>query len=253
MLKKTYNSDRDSNTLNRLPLYWLVVQQLLIRLTKEEFKAGQYLPSEWALANQLAVSQGTVRKALNILVQQGVLSRQQGVGTLVTHKNLDWGDYPLSVSPAEFTDRTTLIWPTKEVLSITSQMPDDETIRQLNLDKTQAVWKIIAVWRSAYHTIAVDEVFVPKERVADLNSRFTHRRMSFYAFLLQQYQILPMTKRQWLWMRDIELDYQRLLKLKQDDACLCWGKLSCDAHGSLIEWRRRFLHLGNFTLHMGGF
>ena len=42
------------------------------------------LPSEIQLAAELNVSQGTVRKALNDMVAEHLLFRQQGIGTFVS-------------------------------------------------------------------------------------------------------------------------------------------------------------------------
>ncbi|MGA1376478.1 MAG: GntR family transcriptional regulator, partial [Steroidobacteraceae bacterium] len=49
------------------PLYSQVYETLVRRIAEGEWKPGQALPSEQALAMQLGVSQGTVRKALDAL------------------------------------------------------------------------------------------------------------------------------------------------------------------------------------------
>jgi GntR family transcriptional regulator len=55
-----------------------IIRQGLINNT---WKPGEMLPSEIQLATELNVSQGTVRKALNDMVAEHLLFRQQGVGT----------------------------------------------------------------------------------------------------------------------------------------------------------------------------
>ena len=54
------------------------------RLIDNTWKPGKMLPSEIQLAAELNVSQGTVRKALNDMVAEHLLFRQQGVGTFVS-------------------------------------------------------------------------------------------------------------------------------------------------------------------------
>ena len=54
------------------------------RLINNIWKPGEMLPSEVQLAVELDVSQGTVRKALNDMVAEHLLFRQQGVGTFVS-------------------------------------------------------------------------------------------------------------------------------------------------------------------------
>ena len=58
-----------------------IIRQGLIDNT---WKPGEMLPSEIQFATELNVSQGTVRKALNDMVAEHLLFRQQGVGTFVS-------------------------------------------------------------------------------------------------------------------------------------------------------------------------
>ena len=65
------------------PLYARVRELLIARIATGHWGPGQALPSEFQLADELGVSQGTVRKALDDLVAENLLSRRQGLGTFV--------------------------------------------------------------------------------------------------------------------------------------------------------------------------
>ncbi|HSG62784.1 MAG TPA: GntR family transcriptional regulator [Pseudomonadales bacterium] len=65
------------------PLYKQVYDVLTERLVNRYWKPSDPLPSEMALADELGVSQGTVRKALNQMVAEKLLERRQGKGTYV--------------------------------------------------------------------------------------------------------------------------------------------------------------------------
>lgn len=65
------------------PLYRQVKEDLLRRLGRGEWPPGTFLPSEYALAREYDVSQGTLRKALNELTGEGRVVRFQGKGTAV--------------------------------------------------------------------------------------------------------------------------------------------------------------------------
>ena len=67
----------------RQPLYSQVRQHLLKELARGVWRAGDMLPAEKELAQQLGVSLGTVRKAFASLADEGVLCRKQGIGTFV--------------------------------------------------------------------------------------------------------------------------------------------------------------------------
>ena len=66
------------------PLYAQVEEVIRQRLIDNYWKPGQALPSEFQLAAELDVSQGTVRKALNDMVAENLLERRQGRGTFVS-------------------------------------------------------------------------------------------------------------------------------------------------------------------------
>ena len=66
------------------PLYAQVEEIIRKRLIDNYWKPGDVLPSEFDLARELSVSQGTVRKALNEMVAENLLERRQGLGTFVS-------------------------------------------------------------------------------------------------------------------------------------------------------------------------
>lgn len=68
---------------NFQPLYKQAYDLLVSRLVDGHWKPSEPLPSEHALAAELGVSQGTVRKALNQMVAENLLLRRQGKGTYV--------------------------------------------------------------------------------------------------------------------------------------------------------------------------
>ena len=65
------------------PLYAQVIDLITTRLASGAWRPGQIIPGESRLADELQVSQGTVRKAVDELVARNLLVRQQGVGTFV--------------------------------------------------------------------------------------------------------------------------------------------------------------------------
>ncbi len=65
------------------PLYKQVYDVLVRRIAEGAWRPGEALPSEQALAAELSVSQGTVRKALDVLVAENLVQRHQGKGTYV--------------------------------------------------------------------------------------------------------------------------------------------------------------------------
>ena len=67
----------------RTPLYKQIRNHLAAEIAAGIYPVGKPLPTEVDLARELKVSEGTVRKALDQLEAEFVLSRKQGRGTFV--------------------------------------------------------------------------------------------------------------------------------------------------------------------------
>lgn len=68
---------------DRLPLYQRIRDDLLRRIKQGEWKPNHPLPSELALAKGYSVAPGTMRQAIQELVNDGTLERSRGRGTFV--------------------------------------------------------------------------------------------------------------------------------------------------------------------------
>jgi len=66
--------------------YYTVAETLRRRIEVMEYKHGDLIPSEKELAKEFSVSTITIRKALELLVKDGLLDRKRGVGTRVIHQ-----------------------------------------------------------------------------------------------------------------------------------------------------------------------
>lgn len=65
------------------PLYLQVRDVLVQRIVVGHWKPGATLPNETLLAQQLGISIGTVRKALDLMELERIVTRRQGRGTFV--------------------------------------------------------------------------------------------------------------------------------------------------------------------------
>jgi GntR family transcriptional regulator len=65
------------------PLYGRVHDTLVERIRSGAWRPGQLIPNEFEVAAEFGVSQGTARKALDVLAAEGLVVRRQGKGTYV--------------------------------------------------------------------------------------------------------------------------------------------------------------------------
>jgi GntR family transcriptional regulator len=70
------------------PAYAQLANILRRKIAKGEFRPGDQLPSEAQLCRSYGISPMTVRRSINLLADEGVISTAQGRGTFV--KSLEW-------------------------------------------------------------------------------------------------------------------------------------------------------------------
>lgn len=74
------------NNASSLPLYEQLMINIKDEMDKGVYKAGDRIPNEAELCDLYSVSRITVRRAIQELVEEGLLERKQGKGTFVSRK-----------------------------------------------------------------------------------------------------------------------------------------------------------------------
>lgn len=87
----------------RRPLYQTVAEQLTTAIEEGRYPVGTMLPTEAELCTQFGVSRQTVREATRLLLQLGLVSRHQGVGTRVERATVAEHYVQRLTSPADIT------------------------------------------------------------------------------------------------------------------------------------------------------
>ncbi|WP_078381102.1 trehalose operon repressor [Sutcliffiella halmapala] len=90
-----------------------IYQELVKKLEQHEFSVGDKLPSEHELMEQFNTSRETIRKALNLLAQNGFIQKIRGKGSIVLDRTRF--DFPVSglISFKELAEKTENTWFTK--------------------------------------------------------------------------------------------------------------------------------------------
>jgi GntR family transcriptional regulator len=69
-----------------IPIYYRIANHLRNRIMNGIYELGEKIPSESMLCDEFNTSRITIRQALKVLEDQGMIIRKQGVGSLVNKK-----------------------------------------------------------------------------------------------------------------------------------------------------------------------
>ncbi|MFI5956247.1 GntR family transcriptional regulator [Cryptosporangium sp. NPDC051539] len=127
-------------TLDRsspVPLYFQVAEQLEHAIVSGTLGAGDRIGNEVAMAADLGLSRPTMRQAIQVLVDKGLLVRKRGVGTQVVQGRVH---RPLELTSL-FDDLTKAgQQPRTVVLKLELIEPDDQVRAELRLEDHAQVW-----------------------------------------------------------------------------------------------------------------
>ena len=169
------------------PLYKEVKLRLTRGLAAGEWKPGEAIPSESRLAERFAISIGTVRKAIDELVAERILVRQQGRGTFVaTHTEDRTLFYFFHIVGKDGSREL----PVTELLSFKKARATATEEERLALAKGAQVFRIHNLLKLSGRPVVFDEIAVPAERFPDLNEQtFGGREGTIYGLYQARYGI----------------------------------------------------------------
>ena len=172
---------------NAGPLYKDVKRQLMEALTRAEWKPGEAIPSERRLADRFAISIGTVRKAVDELVAENILIRQQGRGTFVASHTRDrLLFYFFHIVPEQGPKE----YPEVELLSFVRAKADRAMAERLQIATGDAVLRIRNALRLAGARVIVDDITISAQRFPGLTEkRFRDRPSTIYNFYQDFYGV----------------------------------------------------------------
>lgn len=149
------------------PLYQQVKDRLLGRLIDGTWPPGMLLPSEQQLAQELRVSQGTVRKALDALTSEHLLVRAQGRGTFVA----EFEDSKILFRFFRLTgDDDNRQFPESRFASLRHQKVSASAREKLLLPTGSMVWTIERTRRLKGRPIIIETITLPAARFPGLDT-----------------------------------------------------------------------------------
>ena len=165
-----------------LPLYLQIAELLARQIKAGYWHRGERLPTEAALAQDLGVAIGTLRKALALLAQQGVLERIQGSGTYV-RKTAGTGQI-YELFRLELTTGPGL--PTAQVLEVV-RLPRPNSVPAIDASKRSQLWRIRRLRLLSQVPVALEEIWFSASRLKHLSA--SQLGDSMYLFYQQQLQL----------------------------------------------------------------
>jgi len=150
----------------RLPLYQRLRDDLVRRIADGEWGPGDAIPTEAELNQAYGMATGTVRKAVDMLVAEGVLTRSQGRGTYVRRPDFTSSLFRFFRFKTKAGEA---VQPTGKVLARTVKKPPAEVRQALGLDEAGAEAIFLSRLRLVdEQPVLAEDIWLPRGRFEPL-------------------------------------------------------------------------------------
>lgn len=214
-----------------LPLYETVASHLRDMLISGTLRAGDALPSEARLADEMRVSVGTVRKAIDMLADDGLIIKRQGVGTFILGAVERRELFTLFTLEDSNGERRI---PEAEVLSIEEGEAGKAELSRLQLHQGDIVFRIKRVRTLSGEPIILEDITIPK-KIFPGADRIISEASHLFKFYEDKYNITIARVNERI--RAIQSSKEDERVLKKSGPLLQIDRIAMVLDGRVAEWR----------------
>jgi len=148
-------------TDERLPLYQRLRDDMLAKIAAGEWVPGEAIPTEAELTKHYGVAVGTLRKAVDTLVQDGLMKRSQGRGTFILRPNFEGSLFRFFRQVDAHGDRRI---PNSRILSRQLESSPRDVANALELELSEKVIRLERIRQLDGVTLFHEEIWLPAAR-----------------------------------------------------------------------------------------
>ncbi|AGZ34039.1 GntR family transcriptional regulator [Pseudomonas sp. SWI6] len=228
----------------RLPRYQLLRDHLVEQIANNRWRPGEAIPTEAALSAEFDMSVGTVRKAVDALVAEGVLERQQGRGTFIRRPQFQSSLFRFFRFETVSGER---VMPESRILSIEPVLAPSAVAQALGLPTEAEVIRIIRTRLLGAQPVLAEEIWLPRQTFqplleVDLNQKGPLLYPIYEALCGQ----VVASAEETLTAEAVDAVHARVLQLPVDSPVVVIERLARDYAGKPLEWRRSRGHAQHF-------
>ena len=219
----------------RLPRYQQLRDDLVSRIAAGEWSVEEAIATEAELGQFYNVSTGTVRKAIDLLVVEGVVTRSQGKGTFIRRPRFDSSLFRFF----RFKSRDGVpVRPTARVFNREVVKPDEEIRSTLGMKAAEKAIHLSRMRMIEGQAVLAEEIWLPRARFEPLAKLpledFEDLLYPLYERLCRQ---IVASATEILKVEQATTDDAALLGLKVGSPVIVVHRVASDFAGTPFEWR----------------
>lgn len=218
------------------PLYLKVAADLAMRIDRGDWTPGSFIPSEADLERRYRVSRTTIRKAVDRLVDQGLVTITHGLGTRVTASRLN-------LTPATLMSFTQMMRaqgtePGRAAQSLGTEPADAEVAAALELEPGTEVLCYRRVRTADGEPVSTNVSYLPLDIFGGFDPERLLDGQSLYDQLAEAYRITVQTTQDSFGIGRADAETASQLETRLGEPLLIIARTGHDPAGRPIEYSR---------------
>ena len=220
--------------MEKYSLYQQLADSLRDKIYEGKYAFGDKLPSERSLAEKFGISHLTVRKALAILEEEGMILRVQGKGTFVRAQKYSIDMQHMDGFSSMFGQQGITI--TNKVLYSGVREAGFKYSRIFGIPREESVFELIRLRQNGEDPVALEYNILPTKRVPHVEE-YDYSLYSLWD-VYRQAGIQLVEENQKLEIVKVFNPQADLLNVEEGADVLMLSSTGLDASGKVIEWTK---------------
>lgn len=222
---------------NSLPLYKQIANKIKKDIQSANLSYGDAIPTELKLAETYGASRVTIRQAIKLLVEEGLLFKIQGSGTYISHDKIEHNISKLQ----GFTEEMDLLQnnPSNRILAFELTNSPKKVREVLSLAKEERVYYVKRLRLADNEPLVIEESYLPVNLFPDLSmdvmrkSKYEYIQSKGYTIDKRHGEIIPAKPTE---------EIMEHFNLEKQDSLLLLEAYSTFQNGRVFEFSKIYYH-----------
>jgi GntR family transcriptional regulator len=231
---------------SKIPYYHQLYESLRERIRQGEWQPGDVVPTENELLEHFQISRSTVRQALDLLVQDGLIFRQRGRGTFVSHPTIEQALVRI-ISFTEDMQQRGMVPVTRVLISELIDAPEEIAIA-LSIEPGEKLAHLQRLRIADDQPMSIEDSYLVHQSCPGvLNGNYAQRPLRWT--LEREYGIRLVSAKQMIRAIPAPAELAELLNIEEGDSLLYIERVSFSDQEEPIEFLRIYNRGDRYTLY----
>jgi len=233
----------------REPLYITICNDVRSKIQSGEFTYGHRLPSEREMAEFYQIDRKTLRKAISLLIEEGLLVRMQGKGTYITQQQISYDVEALDDLVQTLTHSGMV--PSSRILYKEVRKAGPKYAKRLQISPDDNVLRLVRLRSGDNEPIALQDTYIIDNLVPNL-AQLDFEMYSLYNIMDKNGISISRIDETFTFIQ-LSNPEAKLLKLEEGSIGFVTEDITYDQNNRVVEYTKSIINNKKLSVNMNYF